>query len=330
MAYRQLGNSELKLTEITFGAWAIGGWMWGGNTGNDPIAAIHAAIDHGITSIDTAPIYGQGESEEIVGKAIKGIPRDKLQIATKFGMRWDLAKGDLVGPSKKNDGTPIEIYKYGGKESVMQECENSLKRLGTDYIDLYQIHWPDKTTPIEETYEAVRKLKEQGKIREAGVCNYNAEQTKEANAVCPLASNQSPFSMVNRGIEKELVPYTIKNHIGILAYSPMQRGLLAGKYKPGHHFNAGDTRAESKFYQDAYIIRVNDFLAKIKPIADAHHASLAQLVLRWTLEQPGITIALAGARNAEQAIDNAKVLDLHFSKEELAEIDKQIEAAHFN
>jgi aryl-alcohol dehydrogenase-like predicted oxidoreductase len=323
MSYRKLGKTNLSLSEITFGAWAIGGWMWGGNEGNDAIAAIRAAIDNGITSIDTAPVYGQGESEELVGKAIKGIARDKIQIATKFGMRWDLQKGTLAFNSQKNDGTPIDIYRYASKEGVMLECEQSLKRLGTDYIDLYQIHWADETTPIEETYTAVLRLKEQGKIREAGVCNFSAEQTKAANDVCLLASDQVPYSLVNRGIEQELIPYVLKENIGILAYSPLQRGLLTGKYKPGHHFGEGDTREGSKFYTDDFIQKVNLFLQKIRPIADGKNASLAQVVLRWTLEQPGITIALAGARNAAQAIDNAKTMQLKLSKEELDIISRE-------
>jgi len=324
MSYRKLGKTNLSLTEITFGAWAIGGWMWGGNEGNDAVAAIRASIDNGVTSIDTAPVYGQGESEELVGKAIKGIARDKIQIATKFGMRWNLKKGTLAFNSKKNDGTPVDIYRYASKESVIYECEQSLKRLDTDYIDLYQIHWADDTTPIEETYGAVLRLKEQGKIKEAGVCNFSAEQTKAANDVCLLASDQVPYSMVNRGIEQELIPYVLKENIGILAYSPLQRGLLTGKYKPGHHFKEGDTRAGNKFYTDEFINKVNCFLQKIQPIADGKKASLAQIVLRWTLEQPGITIALAGARNAEQAIDNAKVLQLKLSQEELDFIAKQM------
>ncbi|HEY0298093.1 MAG TPA: aldo/keto reductase, partial [Arachidicoccus sp.] len=219
----------------------------------------------------------------------------------------------------------IKIYKYAGKESVVYECEQSLKRLGTDYIDLYQIHWNDKTTPIEETYEAVLRLKEQGKIKEAGVCNYDVAQTKIAHATCPLASNQVPYSLVYRDIEKELIPYVLEENIGILAYSPLQRGLLTGKYKPGHTFNEGDTRAGSKFYSDEYIIKINQFLEKIQPIADGKSASLAQLILRWTLEQPGITIALAGARNAAQAIDNAKVLELKLTQEELNFINQKIE-----
>src|ERR1700730_16196501 len=180
MKYRKLGNSSLELSAICFGGWAAGGWMWGGSERNDAIRAIRAAYDLGVTSIDTAPIYGQGTSEEIVGEAIRGIARDRVQILTKYGMRWDLKKGDFAFSSKNNNGSDIDIYKYAGKESIIKECEDSLKRLGTDYIDLYQIHWPDSTTPIEESMEAVIRLIEQGKVRYAGVCNYNATQMAEA------------------------------------------------------------------------------------------------------------------------------------------------------
>ncbi|SEN30968.1 Predicted oxidoreductase [Chitinophaga rupis] len=324
MEYRQLGESNLKVSAITFGAWAIGGWMWGGAERKDALEAIRVSIDHGVTSIDTAPIYGQGLSEEIVGEAIKGQKRDQLQILTKFGMRWDLDKGTLAFKSKDNSGKDIDIYKYAGKESVIQECEDSLKRLGTDYIDLLQIHWADVTTPIEETYEAVLRLKEQGKIREAGVCNYNVEQTKAANSVVKLASNQVPFSMVERGIEKELVPYCIENKIGILAYSPLQRGILTGKIKPGHSFNEGDTREGNRFYQPENITRINAFLDELRPMAESKSATVAQLVIRWTIERPGITVALVGARDANQAIQNAKAINVKLSAEEIDYINERL------
>ncbi|HEY8916708.1 MAG TPA: aldo/keto reductase [Chitinophaga sp.] len=324
MEYRQLGESNLKVSAITFGAWAIGGWMWGGAERKDALEAIRVSIDHGVTSIDTAPIYGQGLSEEIVGEAIKGQQRDQLQILTKFGMRWDLDKGTLAFKSKDNSGKDIDIYKYAGKESVIQECEDSLKRLGTDYIDLLQIHWADVTTPIEETYEAVLRLKEQGKIREAGVCNYNVEQTKAAHSVVKLASNQVPFSMVERSIEKELVPYCIENKIGILAYSPLQRGILTGKIKPGHSFNEGDTREGNRFYQPENITRINAFLDELRPMAESKNATVAQLVIRWTIERPGITVALVGARDANQAIQNAKAINVKLSAEEIDYINERL------
>lgn len=326
MEYRTLGESDLKISAITFGAWAAGGWMWGKTDRKDAVEAIRAAYHEGVTSIDTAPIYGQGDSEEIVGDAIKDLPRDKVQILTKFGMRWDLAKGDFAMKSKNNDGKDIDVYKYAGKESVIKECEDSLRRLKTDYIDLYQIHWHDTTTPIQETFEAVADLIKQGKVMYAGVCNYNAQQMEEAEKAVKLISNQIPFSMVNRSIEKETVPYCIEHHKSVLAYSPLERGLLTGKLKAGHQFAEGDHRAGLKFFTDESIVKTNAFLEKIKPLAESKKATLSQLVLRWTIEQPGITIALAGARNAEQSVQNAKAINIKLSKEEINLINTELAA----
>ena len=329
MEYRKIGNSNLELSVITFGAWAAGGWMWGSTDRNDAINAIKAGYDLGVTSIDTAPIYGQGDSEEIVGDAIKGISRDKLQIVTKFGMRWDLDKGELAMKSKNNNGKDIDIYKYAGKESVIYECEQSLKRLGTDYIDLYQIHWPDVTTPISETFEAVARLIEQGKVRYAGVCNYNAEQLKKADKTLNIVSDQIPFSMVNRGVEDETVPYCIENNKSILAYSPMERGLLTGKMTADYKFDEGDHRKGNKFFLPENIEKTNTFLAKIKPLADEKNASLSQLVLRWTIERPGITIALVGARNKEQSVQNAQAVNIKLNSEEIQFINTELQNAGF-
>ncbi|WP_420149976.1 aldo/keto reductase [Spirosoma sp.] len=329
MEYRQLGDSDLQVSAITFGAWAAGGWMWGGTERRDAVTAIKSSYELGVTSIDTAPIYGQGTSEEIVGEAIKGIPRDKIQILTKYGMRWDLAQGDLAFKSQDNAGNPIDVYKYSGKESIIKECEDSLKRLGTDYIDLYQMHWPDKTTPIEESMEAVARLIEQGKIRQAGVSNYTAEQMQRAESVVKLASNQVPFSMLNQSITDTLVPYCLAHKKGILAYSPMERGLLTGKIKPDHQFAEGDHRTSYRFFKRENIIQADELLNKLKPLADEKNASLSQLVIRWTIEQPGITAALVGARNEEQAIQNAKAITITLSADELAFIDQQLQTLEF-
>ncbi|WP_138990365.1 aldo/keto reductase [Larkinella sp. C7] len=326
MEYRKLGESDVTVSAIAFGAWAVGGWMWGGTERKEAIEAIQAAYDLGVTSIDTAPVYGQGTSEEIVGEAIKSIPRDRVQILTKYGMRWDLAKGTLAFHTKNNDGTPIDVYKYAAKESIIKECEDSLKRLGTDYIDLYQIHWPDVTTPISETMEAVSRLIEQGKIRQAGVSNYSVEQMKEAEQTLKLVSNQVSYSMVKREIEAGLVPYCLENRKSILAYSPLERGLLAGKIKPGHQFAEGDHRVNYKAFKDGNIARVWPFLDKIIPLAEQKQVSLSQLVIRWTIDQPGITVALVGARNAEQAVQNAKAIDVRLTAEEMAFINQQLEA----
>ena len=292
MKYRKLGNSDLNVSVVTFGAWAAGGWMWGGTERSEAVNAIRAGFDYGVTSIDTAPVYGQGLSEEIVGKAIKGIPRDKLQILTKYGLNWEDTKGEFYFSSKNNQGKPIDIYRYSGKESIIKECETSLRLLGTDYIDLYQIHWADPTTPMQETMEAVAQLIKEGKVRYAGVCNYNVSLMKEAAKSINLVSDQVSYSMVRRDIEKTLVPYLIENNQSVLAYSPLQRGLLSGKIKPGHSFAEGDTRIDQPYYSDKNIPLINAFLQKIKPLADDKNATLSQLVIRWTVDQPGITIAL--------------------------------------
>lgn len=321
MQYRKLSNSDLELSVITFGAWAAGGWMWGGTERKDAVNAIRESYHAGVTSIDTAPAYGQGLSEEIVGEALIGIPRDKVQIITKYGLRWDLKKGEFHFKSKDNEGKDIDMYKYSGRDGIIQECENSLRRLKTDYIDLYQIHWADSTTPISETMETVALLIKQGKVRHAGVCNYNVAQMKEAEKSITLVSNQVPYSMVKREIEKEVVPHCIQNNKAILAYSPLERGLLTGKIKPGYKFEEGDHRANLFYFNDENIKRTNEFLDKIKPIAASKGITLSQLVLGWTLAQPGITIALVGARNAEQALANAKAGDITLSAGEISTIN---------
>lgn len=324
MEYREIGQSGIHASAITFGAWAIGGWMWGGADRKEALEAILASYELGVTSIDTAPAYGQGLSEEIVGDALKTLPRDKVQILTKYGLRWDLSKGEFFFNSIDNGGNPIVVNRYSGKESIIEECENSLRRLGTDHIDLYQIHWADPTTPIEETMEAVLQLQQAGKIRAAGVCNYTVDQMKTAETVLPLASNQVPYSMVFRDIEKDVIPYCIEHQKAVIAYSPLQRGLLTGKIKPGHQFNEGDTREGNRFYSDENIRRINGFLDDLRSLASDKNASLAQLVIAWTLRQPGITLALVGARNAEQASQNARASNIQLSHEELQLINDKL------
>ena len=325
MEYRILAHTDLTLSAITFGSWAAGGWMWGKSNRDEAVKAIKAAYDGGVTSIDTAPIYGQGESERIVGEAIRGIPRDQVQILTKFGMRWDLPQGEFAFKSKDNQDNPIDIYKYAGKESVIKECEDSLRRLGTDYIDLYQIHWPDATTPLSETFEAVERLIEQGKVRYAGVCNYDAALLEDAAKLIDLVSDQIPYSMVNRGMDRDIIPYCIRNEKSVIAYSPLERGLLTGKMQPGYRFAEGDHRKENPFFTDERIKITIVFLQNLQPWADDKKATLGQLVIRWTIEHPGITVALVGARNPEQAIQNAKAADIILTPEELQFINQQID-----
>lgn len=323
MKYRTLGKTDIRISELAFGAWAIGGWLWGGADSVDAIKAIETAVDNGMTTIDTAAVYGFGLSEELVGKAIRG-KRDKVQILTKFGMVWDEKKGKFYFSSKDNYGKHVEIYSYSSKERVLQDCDASLKRLGTDYIDLYQIHWPDETTPVSETMEALKILVGQGKIRAGAVSNYSVELMKEAGKSLSIASNQVPYSMVKRDIEKDIIPYCMDENIGILAYSPLQRGLLTGKIKSGHKFGEGDNRPDTIYYKEPNLSRIIQFTETLRPIANGHNATLSQLVLNWSIHQPGITCALAGARNATQVLDNVKAADFNLTEDEMKQIDEHI------
>lgn len=320
MELRKLGNSEIKVTPIAFGAWAIGGWMWGGAEEKAAVKAVQTAYELGMTTIDTAPVYGLGRSETLVKKALEGVARDKYQILTKYGLTWESSDGEFSFNSEDNDGNPVKIYRWASKERVKKECEDSLRRLNTDYIDLYQIHWPDSTTPIAETMEAVAELIEEGKVRAAGVCNYNVSQVEEALKTVPLASNQVPYSLVNRGIEEDVIPQAVEKGMHILPYSPLQRGLLTGKIKPGHTFTGYDTRKDSKFFTNENIQRANELLEKIKPIAEKHNATLAQVVINWTAYQDGMGCVLVGARNEQQVKDNAGAMDFTLSSEELEQI----------
>lgn len=324
MKYLVLPGTDLKLSEISFGAWAAGGWMWGGTDQKAAVEAIVAGFREGVTTIDTAPVYGQGLSEEITGQAIKKIGREKVQVLTKYGLRWNQPQGQFYFHSQNNQGQPVDIYKYAGKKSILAECAESLRRLDTDYIDLYQIHWADPGTPIAETMEVVAQLIKEGKVRAAGVCNYSAAQMAEAELSLPLVSNQVPYSMVRRDIEREVVPYCIEHRKSILAYSPLERGLLTGKLKPGHIFAPGDHRANVYFFNSVNLERTNAFLSRILPLAGDKKITLGQLVLRWTLSQPGITVALVGARNAQQAVENAQTSQVSLSQEELSFIDQAL------
>ena len=322
----RLGSSNVEVTPLVFGAWAIGGWMWGGTDIKKSNRAVQASIASGMSTIDTAPAYGFGLSESIIGDATAEISRDKYQLLTKFGLRWDTSSGHFYFESKDAKGQKVNMHKYAGKESIIKECEESLQRLKTDYIDLYQIHWPDPTTSIEESFEAVEQLLKEGKILAAGVCNYDLSQIEKAQSVVSLASNQVPYSMVLRTIEKEIVPYCISNNMGILAYSPLQRGLLTGKITEDYKFNSGDHRADNKFFQQPNLGIINRFLNDIKPIAEKYKASLSQLVINWTIRQPGITAALVGARNEEQVVHNAQSLQFNLTTDELNTIKTNLES----
>ena len=325
MQKRQLGESDLKVSPVIFGAWAIGGWMWGGQDQADSIEAIRASIDAGVTTIDTAAIYGMGFSEQIVAKAIRG-KRDKVQVATKCGMRWDAPaegeQGTDPWPQKDNEGRDVTIVKNARPASIAYECEQSLKRLQTDYIDLYQIHWPDVGTPVEDSMRAMVKLKQQGKIRAIGVSNYDAKWLADASKAFKPASNQPPYSLMQRKIEAEVLPYCREHKIGVIVYSPLERGLLAGAVPPDRKFPEGDHRAEHKFFTPEMRTKVLAALESLRPIADKHKASFAQLAINWTIHEPGITAALVGARNAQQATHNAGAMNFTLTAEERKQIRK--------
>lgn len=324
MEQRQLGKSDVKVPPIVFGAWAIGGWMWGGTDDDDAIAAIHAAIDAGMNAIDTAPVYGYGHSEEIVGRAIKR-RRHEVVIATKCGMRWDRQDGEFFFESKDADGNDTAIYRVLKADSIVEECERSLKRLGIDVIDIYQCHWMDNTTPVEETWEAMTKLVADGKIRAAGVSNFTTESMQTCMDIGLVASNQPPYSLLLRKIEDDVLPFCLKNDIGTLAYSPLQNGILTGKVTMDRTFPADDLRSRSPWYQPANRRRVLDALDAIKPIADGYGVTLGQLAINWTIGEPGVTVALVGARNPAQAKENAAAAEFSLTSDERATIRKTFE-----
>ena len=301
MEARTLGNSDVKITPIIMGTWQAGKKMWVGIEDRDTIRAIRAAFEAGITTVDTAEVYGNGYSEQIVAKALSDV-RDRAVYASKV---W-------VGNLKYN--------------KVMEACDRSLKNLNTDYIDFYQIHWPagalnTEVVPIFETMNALNRLKEQGKIRAIGVSNFNREQLAEASKYGQIESLQPPYSLFWRHIEKDAMPYCVENKISILAYSPLAQGILTGKFGRDHKFAEGDHRAKNKLFANKENYdRVQDALSKLRPIAARHQCSMAQLAIAWLIAQPQ-TNAIVGARNMEQARGNAKAVEVKLSAEDLKEID---------
>ena len=300
MEKRNLGNSDVKITPILMGTWQAGKKMWVGIEDDDSIKAIRAAFENGITTIDTAEVYGEGHSEKIVAQALSDI-RDKVEYATKVFANH---------------------LKY---QQVIEACDRSLKNLQTDYIDLYQIHWPSgsfntENVPIEETMNALNHLQEQGKIRAIGVSNFSRIQLESAAKYGRIDSLQPPYSLFWRKVENDAMPYCIENNISILAYSPLAQGLLTGKFDASHKFDPKDNRVDNQLYQGENMKRAQLALDKLRPIAERHQCSLAQLSLAWLIAQPQ-TNAIAGARTAKHVIDNAKAAEVKLSQEELQEID---------
>jgi aryl-alcohol dehydrogenase-like predicted oxidoreductase len=312
---REIGASGIRASAVGLGTWAIGGWMWGGTDETESIAAIRAAIDAGVTLIDTAPAYGLGRSEEIVGKAIVG-RRDAVVLATKCGLVWHTDRGRHFFDQ---DGRPV--HRYLGPESIRHEVDESLRRLGTDRIDLYITHWQDPTTPVAETMAALEELKRAGKIRAIGASNVSAADIEAYVAAGRLDAIQEQFSMVHRDIEAELVPLCARHGASILSYSSLALGLLTGRIDPERVFEGDDLRIGDPRFSAANRANAVAFADEMRPIAEAHGASAAELVIAWTIRQPGIAFALCGARNRDQARDNARAGALDLGAGDLDRID---------
>ncbi|WP_066375615.1 MULTISPECIES: aldo/keto reductase [unclassified Anabaena] len=300
MEKRRLGTSDVYITPILMGTWQAGKKWWVGIEDADSIKAIRAAFEAGITTIDTAEVYGDGHSERIVAEALSDV-REQVEYATKVFANH---------------------LKY---DQVIEACDRSLTNLKTDYIDLYQIHWPagsfnSEIVPIEETMRALNHLKEQGKIRAIGVSNFSRAQLAQAAQYGRIDSLQPPYSLFWRKVEKDAMPYCIEHNISILAYSPLAQGLLTGKFPPGHKFDPEDNRAKNQLFQGENFQRAQQALDKLRPIAENHNSTLAQLALAWLIAQPQ-TNAIAGARYPEQSKDNAHAAEVQLSPAEIAQID---------
>ncbi len=308
MLKRKLGGSKLEASVVGLGAWAIGGWMWGGSDDEKAIRAIKAGIDSGINLIDTAPVYGFGRSEEVVGKAISDC-RDSVVLATKCGLIWHKKQGELHFNSDKNiikSEGPIEVYKSLDPDNIKWEVEQSLKRLNTGRIDLLQTHWQESTTEISDTMKALMELKKEGKILSIGCSNATPQQMDEYRAAGDLDVDQEKYSMLDRELEKSNLPYCKNHGISFLAYSPIAQGLLTGKVTPDREFPEGDQRRRSSRFSTDNRQRILDMLGELQPFADQHGLSITQLVIAWTLAQPGCSHALVGARSENQVRENAK------------------------
>ncbi len=316
MKFRKLGASGIDASVVAFGAWAIGGWKWGGTDAKQSIAAIHAALDSGINFIDTAAVYGFGFSEELVGKALEGVDRSKVIVASKCGLRWDIESPTLHAQSEGKS-----IYRSLNKESIMWEVEQSLQRLKTDYIDLYQTHWPDPSTPPEDVMQTLLELKEQGKVRAVGFCNAELAHLEGAAKVAPMDTDQERYSLLDRERDSDNLPYCEKNALAFLAYSPIAQGLLSAKMDPGRTFGEGDLRIGNPRFSNENRQAINDLLAPVSALAAESGHTVEQLVLAWTLLQPGMTHVLVGARNTEQAISNAKTGSLVLDDEQYKIVD---------
>ncbi len=312
MEFTKISGTELTVSRIGLGTWAIGGWMWGGSDEADSIAAIHAAIDHEINLIDTAPVYGFGRSEEIVGKALapNGL-RNRVVIATKAGLDW-------------SNGHP---FRNASRERIFAEVEASLKRLGTDYIDIYQVHWPDPFTPIEECAEAMLSLVKQGKIRAIGVSNFSRLQMREFRQVSRIHTVQPPYNLFERASEEEVLPYCFWHGIAVLAYGPLCRGLLSGRMKLGTTFSGDDQRLIDPKFQPPRYGQYLRAVAELDRFARENYGKrVIHLALRWVLDQPGVSAALWGARRPSQLEPLSQVMGWTLGNDAMREIDRIVRA----
>ena len=313
---RTLGNSDLHLTPIGFGAWAIGGgnweYAWGPQDDNESIAAIHRALDLGVNWIDTAAIYGLGHSEEVVARALKSSSH-KPYVFTKCSMRWN--------PDRS-------IYQTLKAASVAEELEKSLRRLGVETIDLYQIHWPNPDAEIEEGWEALARLKEQGKIRWIGVSNFSVAQMKRAQKIAPITSLQPPYSMLRPAVEKELLPFAQQNGIGVINYSPMVSGLLTGKMTAERiaAFPADDWRRKSVEFNGPRLSKNLRLVELLREIGNDHNVAPGVVAVAWTLHHPAIAAAIVGGRSAAQVEGLAAALDFRLNGEEYSRINEFLAA----
>jgi len=315
MQTRQLGNSDMRITPLGIGAWAIGGSGWFGSMGpqneSESIPAIHAALDRGLNWIDTAALYGLGHSEEVVAEALKGrSPRP--YVFTKCERVWN-SQG-RVGASLK-------------AESIRKECEGSLRRLKTDVIDLYQIHWPEPDEEIEEGWTELARLKEEGKVRHIGVSNFSVAQMKRAQAIAPITSLQPPYSIVTREIENEILPYAESNNIGVIVYSPMSAGLLTGAMTRERvaNFIAEDWRRNLPNFREPLLSRNLRLVEQLREIGKRHGRSPGEVAIAWTLDHPAVTAAIVGFRSPRQVGGIIGALEFRLSKGEMAEIETMLE-----
>ena len=333
MNFKRLGNTDIETSVIGLGCWAIGGWMWGGTEESEAVAAIQAAPDAGINLIDTAPMYGFGRSEEIVGKAIRG-RRDRYVVATKCGLRWDTkpwpeGKGTLHFYSTKTatvtDASQAEyyVYKYLRPESIREEVELSLRRLGTDYIDLLQTHWQDGTTPLDDSVGMMFRLKEEGKIRAVGCSNATVEQIQCYRRIGPLDVDQERLSLLDRDVlTNGQLDACREGGVSFLAYSPLANGILSGKFAPDQAFKHGDLRSVRPRFDAESIRRTNAKLDRLKPLANAYGLTIAQLAIAWVAAKYEKMHVLVGARSPGRVFENAGAGAVELKADDVVEIER--------